>query len=170
MANVINGTATGKVTKVSLEAVGAKQIPIIELHFDIDKVLKGHTYSDIVSVHAKKTLWLTPTPASSGKFAGKSGLEIARSQLLEVFGYDGGLDEIELNGSLVGREAKLTCEPKEYKGNQYTDIKYMNSIKEGYMGKEKKAIDASTLAKLESAWSGKPVQAKSSDSIWGSGD
>ncbi len=167
MATVIDGTVLATASGVSLEVVGEKNYAVLVLAFSAHKVLSGVEYKAIMPTTVRKTFFLTTDPITRGANTGKTQLEVTRKQLKEVFGYEGGLSEEELSAGIVGKEAQLVCKPKTYKDKTYTEVMYVNVVGGSSNNTNKKAIDAATLAKLESQWSGKPISANPADSVWG---
>lgn len=155
MQSKLQGRYNAKVVSASLGLIGVGNTPVIAVAFKPYAELVGDAYVAGEFVTVEKLYWLTTKLITSGGNAGKTVVEFTRAEMLDTYGYAGGLSDEELTVGLVGKEVNLTCELNQ-KG--YTEVKFVNPP--GGKSKGLKRLktfesNSSELDELKSLWSGK---------------
>lgn len=163
MGKALIGKYKAVVTAVSLGGIGKNETPAIEVVFKPTAELVGADWKDGQYTQVKKPYWLSDKVISSGKFAGKTSIELTRDQIKETYGYEGGLDEEELRAGIMGKEVELVCKAQDAE-EKFTEVEYVNppgGSRKGF--KKLPPVKEDKLAALASLWSGKPKEEKQID-------
>lgn len=154
------GTYEGNVVDIALGWLSEeKGLAGIKVFGKPDSKIEG---KQLVSVDTKLTveaviyLPVNNSVVETGKYAGKTKLEVAKLQLKEVFNYEGGIDPEELK-AIIGMRARFVCEADD-KG--YTKVKYLNAAGRGGVSDKRKPqeLDKKTFKTLSALFKGEPVK------------
>jgi len=158
MQNLASGRYNAEVLSVALTTVGQNDIPCLSVNFRpvsfYDGV--GNVHGDYPEI--RKYLFLSEKIVRSGKSAGKTGIEVLRENLKEVFDYEGGLSEEDLK-VLFGKKCSIVVGLNE---RNYSEVKFINKI-----GGQKRQVKTAALSqeqfnKLNALFAGKQEVAPAS--------
>lgn len=156
------GKYKATVAAVSLGGIGKNETPAIEVVFKPTAELVGQEWKEGDFPKVKKPYWLSDKVITGGKSAGKTVIEIAREQLKETYGYEGGLDNEELQ-TLVGKPVEIVCKAQD-SDEKYTEVEYVNPPGGKNRGFKKLIpVKEDKLASLAALWSGKKLEEKQID-------
>ncbi len=151
------GTYLAKVESARLELLEAKDgrsWPVLSVGFKPIKFRNGPVWLDGEFTVAYKKYFLEDKIISKGKNAGRSSMEVVRQELQEVYGLQGGLDNI---GSVIGVEAEVVVENN---AAGYANVSWVNKPGGAPRGAGK-SLSPEILAKLNASFLGKKIEVSS---------